>query len=100
MGREDAIGVLPRLAKRPLQQHSQRLQSLLFRSEAVDEDVGKAQRRLSPMGGVVDIVGHAHERAQKVFGRDVGAYLAGLRGAVEQRTDGLCEAVRRIGVKL
>src|SRR5271170_338957 len=55
-------------------------------AEAVYEDVGEAQRCLSPIGGVVDIVGHANQRAKKVFRRDIRAYLASLGGAVEQRT--------------
>ena len=57
-------------------------------TKAVHENVGKSQRGLLPVGGVVDVVDHAQKCAQKILGRDVGADVAGLNCAVEQRADG------------
>jgi len=53
----------------------------------------------SPASRAVVHVAHADECAQNVFRTDIGAYLAGRDGAVQQSADGFGQAIERIGVE-
>src|SRR5882672_1868814 len=67
-------------------------------AKAIDEDIQQPQHGRLPAGLIVHVA-HADECAQNVFRADIGAYLAGRDGAVQQGADGFGQALERIDVE-
>ena len=66
-----------------------------LRAQSVDKDVEEAKYARLPAWLTVHVA-HSHQRAHEVFGTDVGADLASLDRAVQQRSHGLGQAFERV----
>src|SRR5882672_11260902 len=65
-------------------------------AKAVDKDIEQPHDAPLPAGLVMQVA-HADQGPQKIFRADVGTYLAGGDGAVQQGTDRFRQAIERKG---